>query len=92
MALTRVFMIRRNMEKIPQVDFPEGFGIRPMRVEEAPLWTDVRAGLRKCIWISVMGCFWSNSGATSSPCRRGVSSLSMKQVMPSGTISAWVLD
>lgn len=35
-------MIRPNLESIPQVPFPEGFGIRCMRLGEAALWTDIQ--------------------------------------------------
>jgi len=36
-----VFMIRPNLLDIPQVPFPEGFSIRPMRMDEGGVWTDI---------------------------------------------------
>ena len=35
-------MIRPDMADIPQVPFPEGFGVRPMRTEEGGLWLDIQ--------------------------------------------------
>ncbi len=37
-----VSMLRPNLDDIPQIPFPEGFGIRPMRLDEAGLWTDIQ--------------------------------------------------
>lgn len=34
-------MIRPHMRDIPDVPFAEGFGIRPMRLDEGGLWTDI---------------------------------------------------
>jgi GNAT superfamily N-acetyltransferase len=34
-------MIRDHLGDIPQVPFPEGFDIRPMRLDEGGLWTDI---------------------------------------------------
>ncbi len=36
-----VFMIRPHLRDIPQVPFPKGYGIRPMRLDEGALWTDI---------------------------------------------------
>jgi GNAT superfamily N-acetyltransferase len=36
-----LIMIRPHMEDIPQVPFPEGYDIRPMRLDEGALWTDI---------------------------------------------------
>ena len=36
-----VHMIRSHLRDIPQIPFPEGFGIRPMRVDEGSLWLDI---------------------------------------------------
>jgi GNAT superfamily N-acetyltransferase len=35
-------MVRPHLRDIPQVPFPEGFGIRPMREGEGVLWTDIQ--------------------------------------------------
>ena len=37
-----VHMIRPHLEGVPQVAFPAGFGVRPMRMEEAGVWTEVQ--------------------------------------------------
>jgi len=37
----QVKMIRPHLDDIPQVTFPDGFKIRPMRLDEAGLWTDI---------------------------------------------------
>jgi ribosomal protein S18 acetylase RimI-like enzyme len=37
----QVFMIRPHLDDIPQVPLPEGFTIRPMRVDEGALWRDI---------------------------------------------------
>lgn len=34
-------MIRPHLREIPQAAFPAGFGIRPLRLDEAALWTDI---------------------------------------------------
>jgi beta-glucuronidase len=42
MAGYAVFMIRPHLRDIPQVPFPDGFGIRAMRLDESALWTDIQ--------------------------------------------------
>ena len=37
-----VFMVRAHLRDIPQVAFPEGFGIRGMRPGEGTLWTNIQ--------------------------------------------------
>jgi beta-glucuronidase len=36
-----VKMVRDHLDDIPQAAFPEGFEIRPMRLDEGGLWTDI---------------------------------------------------
>ncbi len=36
-----VWMVRPNMDNIPQIALPEGFSMRPMRLDEIGLWTDI---------------------------------------------------
>ena len=45
-------MIRPNMRNIPQMEFPAGFGIRPMRLDEIPLWTDVQRDAEEYVEIA----------------------------------------
>lgn len=47
-----VFMIRSHLSSIPQVSFPEGFGIRPMRLGEGTLWTDIERDAEEYFEIS----------------------------------------
>lgn len=42
MAGYEVFMVRPHLRDIPLVPFPEGFGIRAMRLDESALWTDIQ--------------------------------------------------
>lgn len=35
-------MIRPDLEGIPRVAFPKGFGIRPMRLDEGAVWLDIQ--------------------------------------------------
>ncbi len=42
MAGYEVFMVRPHLRDIPQIPFPEGFGIRAMRPDEGALWTDIQ--------------------------------------------------
>ena len=41
LASHSINMIRPHMRMIPKVAFPPGFGIRPMKLDEAALWTDI---------------------------------------------------
>ena len=47
-----VNMIRPHLRDIPLVSFPEGFEIRPMRVEEGGLWTDIVRDAEEYMTIS----------------------------------------
>lgn len=38
---TGVIMIRPHMRDIPQAPWPEGYGIRPMTLDDVGLWTDI---------------------------------------------------
>ncbi len=42
MAGYEIFMIRPHLRDIPQTSFPEGFGIRAMRLDESALWIDIQ--------------------------------------------------
>jgi len=47
-----VTMIRPDLLNIPQIPFPEGFSIRPMRMDEIGLWTDIERDAEPYIEIS----------------------------------------
>lgn len=47
-----VRMIRPHLRDIPTVPFPEGFGIRALRRDEGPLWTDVQRDAEEIITIA----------------------------------------
>lgn len=36
-----IYMVRPNLENIPQVDVPDGYRIRTLRPDEGGLWTDI---------------------------------------------------
>jgi GNAT superfamily N-acetyltransferase len=45
-------MIRSSMADLPQVPFPDGFGIRPMRMDEGGLWLDIQRDAEPYLHIS----------------------------------------
>lgn len=47
-----VNMSRPNLLDIPQVPFPEGFSIRPMRLDEGGLWTDIERDAEEYLEIT----------------------------------------
>ena len=49
---TGVVMIRPDLLNIPQASFPEGFSIRPMQLDEGPLWTDIQRDAEEHFGIS----------------------------------------
>lgn len=49
---TPVRMIRTHLRDVPVVPFPEGFGIRALRRDEGPLWTDVQRDAEKLFPIA----------------------------------------
>ena len=36
-----VYMVRNDLDNIPQYAFPDGYGIRPMQLDDGGLWTDI---------------------------------------------------
>lgn len=47
-----IVMIRPDLLDIPQVPFPQGFGIRPMTLDDIGLWTDIQRDAEPYIQIS----------------------------------------
>jgi beta-glucuronidase len=47
-----VIMVRPDLRDIPQVPFPGGFGIRPMRLDEIGLWTDIERDAEPYFWVA----------------------------------------
>lgn len=39
---TRIVMIRWHMDALPEIDFPQGYSIRPMGPDDVSLWTDIQ--------------------------------------------------
>lgn len=48
---TNVVMIREHMRDIPQVAFPDGYGVRGMRREDIALWTDIQRDAEEFLTI-----------------------------------------
>lgn len=46
-----VRMVRPHLDNIPKAAFPEGFGIRTLRRDEGPLWTDVQRDAEEILTI-----------------------------------------
>lgn len=81
-------MVRSNMDNIPQVPFPEGFGIRAMRPAEADLWTDVQRDAEPYSRITdelFFDQFGSDLPATEQRCYF----VTNREGAVVGTISAW---
>jgi ribosomal protein S18 acetylase RimI-like enzyme len=87
-GLIRVTMIRPHMRDIPQVDFPTGFRMRPMRLDEIATWTDVIRDAEEHLEISddkFMEQFGSDLAAVPERCFFVVDEADT----PIGTVSAW---
>lgn len=84
-----VYMVRYTLDDLPAVQFPEGFGIRAMRPDEAGLWVDIQRDAEPYYevepdWFQEQ--FGSNMGALGWRCYLIVNSRGVAV----GTISAWV--
>ncbi len=86
-----LFMIRPTLDEIPQMPFPDGYGIRPMRLDEAGLWVDIQRDAEPYFdvqpeWFEQQ--FGSDLAAV--PCRCYLV-VNAKGVAV-GTVSAWYKD
>ncbi len=83
-----VEMIRPNLDDIPQVAFPPGFGIRPMRPGEAAVWTDIHRDAEPYITITD-GLFHDQFGTDLPATHRRCFFIVDGRGVAVGTISAW---
>jgi GNAT superfamily N-acetyltransferase len=85
---TSVLMLRPHMDHIPQADFPAGFSMRPMRHDEAGLWTDIQRDSERLFTVGselFQAEFGDDPDAWSRRCFFIVNALGVAL----GTISAW---
>ena len=83
-----VGMIRPNMQDIPQFAFPAGYGMRPMRLGEGVLWTEIQRASES--WFTISDTLFDKQfgvdlPATASRCFFIIN----EQGDAIGTISAW---
>ncbi len=88
LAGNSVRMIRPHLDDIPQVDFPDGYSIRPLRVEEGAVWSDVVIEAEP--WLELSTDLFTNefSSDLSSVPERCFFVVDGADT-PIGTISAW---
>jgi len=83
-----VNMIRADLKNIPQVEFPEGFSIRPMRVDEGAVWVDIHRDAENYLEVTpdmFMREFGGDPEAVPQRCFLIVNA----RGAAAGTISAW---
>ena len=56
-----VYMIRPHLADIPYFPFPDGFGIRSMRLDEGALWVDIQRDAEPYFSMGA-GAFWQEFG------------------------------
>jgi len=83
-----VTMIRPDLRNIPQVAFPEGFGIRPMRLDEVGVWTDIHRDSEEHFKISDT-LFYSQFGQDLQAVQWRCFLITNEKGVAVGTISAW---
>jgi GNAT superfamily N-acetyltransferase len=85
---TGVFMIRPDLLNIPQVSFPEGFSIRPMRLDEVGLWTDIQRDAEEYFKITDE-TFYHEFGSDLQAIQWRSFIITNEKGVGVGTISAW---
>jgi len=83
-----VTMIRPHLRDLPPVQFPPGFGIRAMRVEEAGLWADIEQDAEGFLSIPVE-LFFREFGEDLAAVPRRCFILTNEKGCGVGTVSAW---
>jgi GNAT superfamily N-acetyltransferase len=86
-----LYMIRPTLNELPSVAFPEGYGMRAMRLDEAGLWTDIQRDAEPYFdvrpgWFQQQ--FGSDLEAVPQRCYLVVNARGVAV----GTISAWYND
>jgi GNAT superfamily N-acetyltransferase len=84
-----VDMIRPHLRDIPPVDFPDGFGIRTMRPDEAGLWADVQRDAEPFMDDITEGLFYAEFGTDLPATTRRCFFIVNERGAAVGTISAW---
>ena len=85
---TGVTMIRPNLLDIPQIPFPEGFSIRPMRTDEGAIWRDIERDAER--YFSVSDEIFYHQFGSDLPATQWRSYLIFNEKgVAVGTISAW---
>ncbi len=83
-----VTMIRSDLQDIPQVPFPKGFGIRPMRLDEIGVWADIQRDSEEHFKISDT-LFYSQFGQDLQAIQWRCFLITNEKSVAVGTISAW---
>ena len=83
-----VTMLRPHMDGIPVVEFPDGFSIRPMRLNEGGLWEDVQRDAEPFFTIEP-GLFQNEFGDDPDAIPRRCYFIIAPNGCAAGTISAW---
>lgn len=83
-----VDMIRPHLLDIPQIPCPEGYGIRPMRLDEAGLWTDIERDAEPYFPIAD-DLFWREFGSDPQAIQWRCFIVTDDRGVGVGTISAW---
>lgn len=84
-----VRMVRRHMRDIPQCAFPAGYGMRPMRLEDAGLWEDCQRDAEPILTIEP-GLFMQAFGEEPDEIPRRVFLITNPRGLAVGTIGAWL--
>jgi GNAT superfamily N-acetyltransferase len=83
-----VIMVRPHMDNIPKVPFADGYGIRPMTLEDIALWTDIERDAEPFFKIGD-SLFRTEFGADLESISRRCFILTDSRGLGVGTISAW---
>lgn len=84
-----ITMIRPHLRELPPVLFPPGFGIRPMRLDEGPLWLAIERDAEQEYQFMPDGIFEREFGADLESVPRRCFIAVDAQGAGVGTISAW---
>jgi beta-glucuronidase len=85
---TRLLMVRRNLDNLPEPCFPEGCGIRGMRPDDIGLWTDIQTDAEPILRITP-DLFRCEFGHDPQAWGRRCFILTDPRGLGIGTISAW---
>jgi beta-glucuronidase len=83
-----VHMLRPHMRDLPRFDFPESYSIRPMRLDEVGVWTDIQRDAEPFIAIDD-GLFMREFGDDLPAITRRCFLITGPKGVAAGTISGW---